>query len=126
MTPFVPKEAGFYSVEIAVPGDVEWCEETRDSFVSWMSGMPGHELSDALLAMPSLQIDADEDEGELILQWVGRPADNAWDAIEKIINEVAKIAFPDLLSKSLAIRVLATCERAVGRDVIVPDEPDNG
>jgi hypothetical protein len=126
VTPLIPKESGFYSVEIAVPGDVEWCEETRDSFVSWMSGMPGDEYSDALLAMPSLQIDAHEDQGELILQWVARPADNAWDAVEKIVDKVAKIAFPDLLRKSLAVRVVATCERAVGRDVVVPDEPDNG
>jgi hypothetical protein len=85
-----------YEVTFAVPGNMAWCTETKFAFDEWMAGMAESEYADGLLSMPALSVHAHSGYGELVMTWVEVEADNAW-AATKEVEELGKLAFPDLL-----------------------------
>jgi hypothetical protein len=123
MPKYVPAEAGFFRVELRVPFDRETAEQFRSDFDDWIGAMAESEFAQGLGNMPSIRLDsATEEYAELVLEWVGVPADGPWDAAEQQLNSVGKLAFPDLLTVPDGLQVTVTRVRSVGRDVVLDDE----
>jgi hypothetical protein len=119
----IPARSVFFTVVVGVPGELSWCEETFSSFDEWMGAMAWSERASGLGAMPAIRVIPLELDGlgELVLEWVRIPAEGAWAAVESVVEDIAKVAFPGLLAKSLNLRVAVTCEQAVGEDIVLPD-----
>jgi hypothetical protein len=72
--------------------------------------------------MPSIRLEAaTEDYAEIVLEWDDVPADGPWAAVEDRIDEVAKLAFPDMLKLPDELVVTVTRTRRVGRDIVLDD-----
>lgn len=86
-----------------------------------LAASPEH--SRGLGAMPSVRV-AETGAGyaELVLEWVHQPAAGPWEAVEGVIDGVAKAAFPDLLLKTDELHISVERESRVGRDVEFSDE----
>jgi hypothetical protein len=109
-----------FRVWILIPGDVDWCEDTKASFDDALSSMASTGFGTAMGAMPATRVDPQGDYAELVLEWVRQPGIGPWDAVEGVI-ETAKIAFPNLLLVTDALSVSVERESSVGRDVTLSD-----
>jgi hypothetical protein len=117
-----PAEAGFFRVVLRVPAQRDVADDFHEAFDAWIGGMAGSEHAKGLGIMPSIRLEAaTEDYAEIVLEWDDVPADGPWAAVEDRIDEVAKLAFPDMLKLPDELVVTVTRTRRVGRDIVLDD-----
>lgn len=122
MPRLVPAHAGYFRVTLRIPNDRDWCADTRDSFDEWMGELAASKHAAGLGAQPSVRVAAvTQETAELILEWVHQPAEGPWEAVEVVID-TAKVAFPDILTKTNDLYLSVVRESAVGHDVLLDED----
>jgi hypothetical protein len=111
----IDTEIAPYSVEVRLPGPLDWCEEVREALADYMDGMARSDQAAGLKAMPAVGIvepPPADDLATLELSWVEVPGASPADAFDRV-REVADMVFPDLFAESAALSVLVAREDAL-------------